>query len=88
MGNMTRLYTARLENWFVDNKSGCLIGDIYDDENNRWTNGQKIKTSKMQPMSLQTETPKEGALISTMNSTYLLGKKGQIYEKHRKQVQA
>jgi hypothetical protein len=23
-------YTARLENWLIDNKSGCLIGNIYD----------------------------------------------------------
>ena len=79
-------YTARLENWLMDNKSGCLIGNIYDDETKRWEDGQKIKTSKILPMSAQTETPKEGALISTMNSVYLLGKKGQQHAKHRKQV--
>ncbi len=54
MENITRLYTARLENWLMDNKSGCLIGNIYDDETKRWEDGQKIKTSKILPMSVQT----------------------------------
>ena len=81
MRNITRLYTARLENWLMDNKSGCLIGNIYDDETKRWEDGQKIKTSKIMPMSVQDETPKTGALISTMNSVYLLGKKGQQHAK-------
>ena len=67
--------TARLENWTVDNKSGCLIGDIYDDELKRWTDGQKIKTSKLAPMSVQPSSAKEGAVMHTLNSSYLLGKK-------------
>ena len=68
--------TARLENWTVDNKSGCLIGEIHEDTENRgWPDGTRIKTSKMQPMSMQSSTPKEGVVIFTMNSSYLLGKK-------------
>ena len=40
--------TARLENWTVDNKSGCLIGEIHEDTGNRgWPDGTRIKTSKM-----------------------------------------
>jgi len=67
--------TARLENWLMDNKSGCLVGDIYDDELKRWSDGQKIKTSRLQPMSVQAYTVKEGAVVLTQNSSYLLGKK-------------
>ena len=67
---------ARLENWTVDYKSGCLIGEIHRDSKNRgWTDGTRIKTSKMQPISMQSSTLKEGAVIFTMNSSYLLGKK-------------
>ena len=67
--------TARLENWLMDNKSGCLIGDIYDDELKRWPDGQKIKTSKLAPMSVQASPAKEGDVMYTLNSSYLLGKK-------------
>ena len=68
--------TARLENWCVDNKSGCLTGEIYrDTENSGWADGTRIKTSKMQPMSMQQSTPREGVVILTMNNSYLLGKK-------------
>lgn len=67
--------TARLENWLIDNKSGCLIGDIYEDTQKRWLDGTKIKTSRILPMSVQSQVAKEGAVIFTKNSSYLLGKK-------------
>jgi len=66
---MTDKITARLENWqLVFNN---LYGDIYDDSKNRFEDGKWIKLSKINAVEL-----KEGDIIQTMNSKYLLGKEG------------
>ena len=70
-----RNITGRIENWVYDEYRGIIIGDLYDDINNRWEDGQKISTSRLLPMSLQAHSsPKEGGVVNTLNSTYLLGK--------------
>ena len=63
-----------IENWIkvIDKKDSVIIGKVYGD--NRWPDGTMIRTSALLPMSMQVHTPKEGYTISTLNSTYLLGK--------------
>jgi len=65
---------SRIENWkrIVDKKDVVIIGSVYGDD--RWPDGTMIRTSTLLPMSMQVHTPKEGYTISTLNSTYLLGK--------------
>ncbi len=67
--------TGRIENWSYNKKQNVIVGEIYDDINNRWEDGQFIQTSSLLPMSMQVSSPKEGVAISTLNSRYLLGKK-------------
>ena len=69
-----RNITGRIENWVYDEYRVIIIGDLYDDINTRWDEGQLIRTSRLLPMSLQSSSPKEGAVVNTLNSTYLLGK--------------
>ena len=68
-------FHARIENWAYDKKSNTIVGDIYDDIHERWTNGTFIQTSKLKPMSMQLSSPKEGVVVATLNSQYMLGKK-------------
>lgn len=72
---MNQEYTGRIENWVHDKKQGVIIGDLYDDKRGRWIDGAKIMTSKLAPMSMQISTPKEGVIVMTRNSSYLLGVK-------------
>lgn len=67
--------TARIENWAFNKKQNVIIGDIYDDIYCRWRDGTLITTSLLKPMSMQVSSPKEGAIMETLNSSYLLGKK-------------
>ena len=67
-------YTAKLNNWFYNKKMNVLVGDIEGDK--RFPDGSKVQTSRLRPMSEQVSTPKEGAVMLTMNSSYLLGEKG------------
>lgn len=66
-------YTAKLEDWYVD-ISGSICGNIYGDSKDRFKDGSPIKTSYTLPMSMQVSSPKEGIIIFTRNSSYLLGK--------------
>lgn len=72
---MEQNYTARLENWSHNKEQNVIAGDIYNDANGRWKDGTRIVTSQLLPMSMQISTPKEGRIIGTRNSTYLLGSK-------------
>lgn len=72
---MGQNYTARLENWAYNRKQNIIIGDVYDDKNGRFVDGSKIATSRLKPMSMQVSLPEEGAIMTTLNSTYLLGRK-------------
>lgn len=66
--------TGRLENWkecsAMYTSSKCIYGNIYEDVHGRWKPGTAIFTSKLQN---QKRKPKEGDLVKTLNSTYLLG---------------
>ena len=64
--------TGRLENWVLDASFNMMWGEIYDDVHNRWWNGAHIHTSTLKH-PIKTEH-KEGDIIQTRNSTYLLGK--------------
>lgn len=67
--------TGRIENWTLYEQERVVIGNLYDDIHGRWGEGQVITTSRLLPMSMQANTIKEGAVVSTQNSHYLLGKK-------------
>lgn len=67
--------TGRLENWAYNSKSNTIVGEIYNDANGRFRDGSQIQTSRLKPMSVQVSTPKEGVVMETLNSSYLLGKR-------------
>ena len=68
-------FTATIENWAWHKKSNTIVGYIYGDLNGRFEDGTFIKTSTLKPMSMNVSSPKEGAIIQTLNSSYKLGKK-------------
>lgn len=61
--------TGTLENWWYDKGWMCFRGNLYGDTRGRWVDGQHIYTSHC-PMP----EAKEGDIIKTMNSFYLLGR--------------
>lgn len=61
--------TARLENW--GGLWNNLYGEIYDDIRCRWKDGQHVQVSRT---DVAVDEMKEGDIIKTRNSTYLLGK--------------
>lgn len=66
--------TATLENWRAYSFSEDItqvVGDIHGDTEQRWPDGTVIRTSKVVSGEF-----KEGEIIKTLNSTYLLGNKG------------
>lgn len=67
--------TGRIENWTLYEQERVIIGNLYDDIHDRWGEGQVITTSRLLPMSMQANAIKEGSVVSTQNSHYLLGKK-------------
>jgi hypothetical protein len=65
--------TGRLEGWYreqVSNKEFVINANIFDDVHGRWKDGHPIHTSAIKNRQL-----KEGDIVTTRNSTYLLGKK-------------
>lgn len=62
--------TARLENWSYDASLNVFWGNIYDDVRERWWDGAYIHTSHCPEPDA-----KEGDVVVTLNSTYLLGKR-------------
>lgn len=69
---MSKLLTGRLENWVIDDYNCIIWGDIYDDIALRWCDAQPIHTSFIK--GLKDMNLKEGDIVTTLNSTYLLGK--------------
>lgn len=65
--------TGKLENWVYNKKQNVIVGNLYGDIHNRWEDGTPIVTSRLR--AKQESTPKEGAILQTANSTYLLGTK-------------
>lgn len=68
-------FTATIENWSWHKKSNTIVGYIYGDSSGRFEDGAFIQTSTLKPMSMQVSSPKEGAILKTLNSSYKLGKK-------------
>lgn len=66
--------TGRLENWSWDPIFRVIWGHLYDDVHRRWGDGQYIHTSNV--TSHDRSNTVEGVIISTLNSTYLLGRPG------------
>ena len=64
--------TARLENWIKDANFNIIWGNIYDDSKKRWVDGTPMHTSFIE--GLGEMSPKEGDIITTLNSKYILGK--------------
>ena len=65
--------TARLEYWSYDKVWHVFNGHIFDDVRMRFPDGSYIHTSHcVEPDA------KEGDIIHTLNSTYLLGKPASI----------
>lgn len=71
---MNGVATARLENWSTgwntDDGSFCISGLIYGDTKGRFSDGELIRTSRIEAREV-----KEGDLVQTRNSVYQLGKK-------------
>lgn len=64
--------TGRLESWYWDNTYNIVWGYLFDDVRGRWRDGEHIHTSNI--TSHKQDTTKEGDVVTTLNSTYLLGK--------------
>jgi len=66
--------TGRLENWHVSmpivTGEVMIWGDVYEDIRNRFNDGTYIHTS-----GCESKKYVEGDVVTTRNSTYLLGKK-------------
>jgi len=73
---MNEEVTGRLENWYVAN--GVVWGNLHDDVRKRWDDGEHIRTSTVQG---STTNLKEGEVVKTRNSLYLLGKKAGLKSK-------
>ena len=59
-----------LENWYPFGY--VMVGEIHDDKDKRFDDGTTIRTSTVQG---DMTNLKEGDVIETLNSTYLLGKR-------------
>ena len=59
-----------LENWFLG--AGIVHGKIYNDRKKRFLDGRSIHTSKI--LEASDTQLKEGSIIETLHSVYLLGK--------------
>lgn len=64
--------TGIIRNWVFNRKMNVIVGNIYNDANGRFDDGSLIQTSKLLKMSMQVESVKDGAIVSTLNSTYKL----------------
>lgn len=62
--------TGRLEGWYWDDEYDIIYGYLYDDVKERWWDGARMHTSYINDGRNQ----KEGDVVTTLNSVYLLGK--------------
>lgn len=68
-------HNGRLENWVVDPFGRNVIwGEIFGDTKKRFEDGAWIHTSSIDPDFIN--KAKEGDIVVTLNSSYLLGKFG------------
>lgn len=65
------IHDARLENWkWSTSRHGIfLVGAIFDDRKNRFRDGTRVRTSLVTRGKCR-----EGEVVETMNTRYLLGK--------------
>ncbi len=63
---------ARLENWILCEGINVIIGDIYDDEQQRFEDGKAIRTSGIVELNL------EENYAQTRNTKYILGKRKEM----------
>ncbi len=75
------IITGRLENWTYDLVWKVLLGDIYEDTKGRFQDGLWIHTSVLKHTKEEIKAFKEGDVVTTKYSTYLLGKKGAVQPK-------
>lgn len=71
--------TGTLHNWYLGKNYGeeyILWGDIRGDIHGRFPDGSWIHTSGIKHSDFPVESLKEGDVVKTRNSTYLLGKRG------------
>ena len=64
--------TGKLENWYMEQvtrKEFIIWGHLSGDSKGRWPDGRWIHTSGVKNRRI-----KEGDIVRTRNSTYLLGK--------------
>lgn len=61
-------YDAVLKNWVLLGE--CLYGQIFEDRNGRFDDGESVKTSRLM---CSKEDIQVGNIIHTMNTKYLLG---------------
>mgnify|MGYP000344747418 CR=1 FL=1 len=69
MSKGTILLTGKLRNWFYDPTKNIVWGNIYDDSRSRFPDGTWVHTSDV---TTPLEDIKQGEIIHTMNSHYLL----------------
>lgn len=68
--------TGILDEWIVDPLGRSVIwGRIRDDKTGRFLDGADIRTSFISLDAVAFEALKEGDVVKTRNSTYLLGTK-------------
>ena len=65
--------TGTLEEWVYDKGRNVLVGRIYNDTEKRWPDGYWVYTSGI----VRPDELKQGDVVETMNSYYLLGAEGQ-----------
>lgn len=71
--------TGRLEDWTHDKEGFNVIwGHVYEDVRGRFRDGTWIHTSVLRHPKIAVH--KEGDIVRTLNSTYLLGKPREIKE--------
>ena len=66
--------TGRLESWKYWPGAHVLTGDVYDDAKKRFLQGEYIHTSHLSISKIDAGNLKEGDVVRTRYSTYLLGK--------------
>lgn len=82
--------TGRLEKWSVvqlDDKYCMMFGELVDDVRKRWNDGVAIQTSVISLKRHPLDTFKEGAVINTRNSVYLLGEPSDVRAPNKKDIQ-
>lgn len=68
--------TAVIDDWHVDTRGRFVIwGNIRGDKGGRFSDGTYIHTSRVNLEEVELKALKEGDIVETLNSTYLLGRK-------------